>query len=214
MDLNYTSKDLVRDLLKIKAVTLSPKDPYTWASGLKSPIYTDNRLTVAHPEIRQNIARLLAKKITENYPEVNVIAGVATAGIPHAVSVSNDLNLPLSYVRSKPKGHGRGRQIEGRCQPGDKMVLIDDLISTGGSILQAAEAVRKEGIEVLGTASIFSYALPHAEKNFAQADTKLVSLVRFPELIELAKELDYIDESELAILKQWYKDPEEWGNQK
>lgn len=207
----YTSKELIGDLLKIKAVSLSPKDPFTWASGLKSPIYTDNRLTFAHPEIRVKIAELLAQKIKTTYPDVSVIGGVATAGIPHATSVANVLGLPLNYVRSKPKDHGRGKQIEGRCKKGDKVVLIDDLISTGGSILKTVEAVQKEGIEVVGTASIFSYDLPLAKENFAKANMTTLALVTFPELIEEAKAVGYIDDAELELLKDWHHAPEEWG---
>ena len=207
----YTSKELIGDLLKIKAVSLSPKDPFTWASGLKSPIYTDNRLTFAHPEIRVKIAELLAQKIKTTYPDVSVIGGVATAGIPHATSVANVLGLPLNYVRSKPKDHGRGKQIEGRCEKGDKVVLIDDLISTGGSILKTVEAVQKEGIEVVGTASIFSYDLPLAKENFAKANMTTLALVTFPELIEEAKAVGYIDDAELELLKDWHHAPEEWG---
>lgn len=207
----YNPSQLITDLLKIRAVSLSPKNPYTWASGLKSPIYTDNRLTFAYPEIRQRIAELLAGMIHDNYPEVTVIGGVATAGIPHATSVANVLNLPLNYVRSKPKNHGRGKQIEGRCEEGDKVVLIDDLISTGGSILKTVEAVQQEEIEVVGTASIFSYDLPLAKENFAKARIKTVALVTFPKLIEEAKNVGYIDESELNLLKDWHQNPEEWG---
>ncbi len=207
----YNPNQLITDLLEIKAVSLSPKEPYTWASGLKSPIYTDNRLTFAYPEIRQRIANLLAGMIDENYPDVTVIGGVATAGIPHATSVANVLNLPLNYVRSKPKDHGRGKQIEGRCEKGDKVVLIDDLISTGGSILKTVEAVQKEGIEIVGTASIFSYDLPLAKENFEKAKMKTVALVTFPKLIEEAKNVGYIDESELNLLKDWHQSPEEWG---
>lgn len=211
MEVTYNAKELVKDLLRIKAVSLSPNKPYTWASGLKSPIYTDNRLTVAYPEIRQNIAKLLGKKIQENFPDATVIGGVATAGIPHATSVSNVLNLPLSYIRPKPKKHGRGRQTEGRCEPGDKLVLIDDLISTGGSILEAAKAAEKEGMEICGTASIFSYGLPQADANFKNAGIQLVSLVTFSELIEISEDLGYINDQELQLLKDWYKNPEEWG---
>lgn len=206
----YTSKELIADLLKIKAVSLSPNEPYTWASGLKSPIYTDNRLTFAYPEIRQRIAELLAEMIQDHYPEVTVIGGVATAGIPHATSVANVLNLPLNYVRSKPKDHGKGKQIEGRSEKGDKLVLIDDLISTGGSILKTVEAVQKEGIQVVGTASIFSYDLPQAKQNFAEAEIGTVSLVTFPQLIEEAHGAHFVDDDELHLLKEWHRAPEEW----
>ncbi len=206
----YTAKHLIADLLEINAVALNPKEPFTWASGLKSPIYTDNRLTFAYPDIRVKIAELLAKKIQQAYPEVNVIGGVATAGIPHATSVANLMDLPLNYVRSKPKDHGRGKQIEGRCEEGDKVVLIDDLISTGGSILRTVEAVQKEGVTVIGTASIFSYDLPQAKENFARAQMSTLALVTFPELIEEAKQVGYIDQVELEMLQAWHRAPEQW----
>lgn len=206
----YTAKHLIADLLEINAVALNPKEPFTWASGLKSPIYTDNRLTFAYPDIRVKIAELLAKKIQQAYPEVNVIGGVATAGIPHATSVANLMDLPLNYVRSKPKDHGRGKQIEGRCEEGDKVVLIDDLISTGGSILKTVEAVQKEGVTVIGTASIFSYDLPQAKENFARAQMSTLALVTFPELIEEAKQVGYIDQVELEMLQAWHRAPEQW----
>lgn len=209
--MTYTAKQLIADLLEIKAVSLRPKQPFTWASGLKSPIYTDNRLTFAYPDIRVKIAELLAERIRDTYPSVSVIGGVATAGIPHATSVANVLRLPLNYVRSKPKDHGRGRQIEGRCEKGDKVVLIDDLISTGGSILKTVEAVQKEGIEVVGTASIFSYDLPLAKENFAKAKMRTLALVTFPELIEEARDVGYIDDAELGLLKEWHRAPEKWG---
>lgn len=207
----YDENKLIQDLLKIKAVTLNPKTPYTWASGIKAPIYTDNRLTIAYPEIRKQIARLLASKIKNYYPEVTVIGGVATAGIAHATSVSNILDLPLNYVRSKPKDHGQGQQIEGRCQKGDRVVLIDDLISTGGSIIKTVHAVNATGAQVVGTAAIFSYALPQAKINFQAINTPLISLITFPELIEIAKNIGYIDHDELVLLRQWYQDPMNWG---
>lgn len=206
----YTAKHLIADLLEINAVSLNPKEPFTWASGLKSPIYTDNRLTFAYPDIRVKIAELLAKKIQRTYPDVSVIGGVATAGIPHATSVANLMDLPLNYVRSKPKDHGRGKQIEGRCEEGDKVVLIDDLISTGGSILKTVEAVQKEGVEVIGTASIFSYDLPQAKENFARAKMSTLALVTFPALIEEAKHVGYIDQVELEMLQEWHRAPEQW----
>ncbi|CAJ1181216.1 orotate phosphoribosyltransferase [Companilactobacillus paralimentarius DSM 13238 = JCM 10415] len=202
--------DIASQLLKIKAVTLSPKEPFTWASGIKSPIYTDNRLTIAYPKFRQTIAEDLALLIKEKYPEVEVIGGVATAGIPHATGVSNILDLPLNYVRPKKKDHGKKGQIEGRCQTGDKVVLIDDLISTGGSILKAVDAVRETGAEVIGTVAIFSYDLPESTTNFAAAETKLYTLTDFPTLIQVAKEQDYIEENDTELLEQWYKNPEGW----
>jgi len=210
MDKLAVAENIAGQLLKIKAVTLSPKEPFTWASGIKSPIYTDNRLTIAYPEFRQTIAHDLADLIKENFPEVEVIGGVATAGIPHATGVSNILNLPLNYVRPKKKDHGKKGQIEGRCQKGDKVVLIDDLISTGGSILKAVQAVREVGAEVIGTVAIFSYDLPESTTNFENAETKLFTLTDFPTMIEVAKQQNYVEESDTELLQQWYKDPEGW----
>lgn len=211
MNKQAVANNIASQLLRIKAVTLSPKKPFVWASGIKAPIYTDNRLTIAYPEFRQTIAHDLAELIKENYPDVEVIGGVATAGIPHATGVSNILNLPLNYVRPQKKDHGKKSQIEGRCNKGDKVVLIDDLISTGGSILKAVKAVREEGGDVIGTVAIFSYDLPESTKNFADADTKLFTLTDYPTMINAAKELDYVEESDTELLQQWYKDPEGWG---
>ncbi|MFC6323375.1 orotate phosphoribosyltransferase [Companilactobacillus baiquanensis] len=197
-------------LLEIKAITLNAKTPFVWASGIKAPIYTDNRLTISYPNFRQQIAKDLADLIKNNYPDAEVIGGVATAGIPHATGVSNILNLPLNYVRSKPKDHGKNSQIEGRCKPGDKVVLIDDLISTGGSILKAVKAVRDAGAEVIGTVAIFSYNLPESKVNFENAKTKLLTLTNYPTMIEVANEKDYVEEKDMELLKKWYQDPEGW----
>lgn len=211
MDKLAVANNIAEQLLKIKAVTLSPKQPYTWASGIKSPIYTDNRLTIAYPDFRQTIAHDLADLIKENYPDVEVIGGVATAGIPHASGVANILNLPLNYVRPQKKDHGKKSQIEGRCQKGDKVVLIDDLISTGGSILKAVQAVREEGGEVIGTVAIFSYDLPESTQNFANAETKLFTLTDYPTMIKVAQEQNYVEAEDMELLQQWYQDPESWG---
>ena len=153
-------KQVAKDLLNIKAVKLSPEEPFTWASGIKSPIYCDNRLTISYPEIRTRIAKGIAALIKEQYPDAQVIAGTATAGIPHAAWVAEELNLPMIYVRSKPKDHGRGKQIEGVLAPGAKTVVIDDLLSTGGSVLKAVSAAKNEGADVVGVCAIFSYQLP------------------------------------------------------
>jgi orotate phosphoribosyltransferase len=211
MDTVSVANNIASQLLKIKAVTLNPKEPFVWASGIKAPIYTDNRLTIAYPDFRQTIAHDLAELIKEKYPEAEVIGGVATAGIPHATGVSNILNLPLNYVRPQKKDHGKKSQIEGRCQKGDKVVLIDDLISTGGSILKAVKAVEEEGGDVIGTVAIFSYDLPESTKNFADAHTKLFTLTDYPTMIQVAQQLDYVEESDMELLQQWYQDPESWG---
>lgn len=211
MDKKAVADNIASQLLKIKAVTLSPKEPFVWASGIKSPIYTDNRLTIAYPEFRQTIAHDLADLIKEHYPEAEVIGGVATAGIPHATGVSNILNLPLNYVRPQKKDHGKKSQIEGRCQKGDKVVLIDDLISTGGSILKAVKAVREEGGDVIGTVAIFSYDLPESTKNFADYDTELYTLTDYPTMINVAQKQNYVEDSDMELLQQWYQNPESWG---
>ena len=154
------SKAIAKDLLTIEAVFLRPNEPFTWASGIKSPIYCDNRMTMSYPAVRKAIASGLAAQIKEHFPDVEVIAGTATAGIPHAAWVADILDLPMVYIRSKAKDHGKGNQIEGRITEGQKMVVIEDLISTGGSVLEACEAAAREGANVLGVAAIFTYELP------------------------------------------------------
>lgn len=202
---------IASDLLKIKAVSFSTNPPYTWASGIKSPIYTDNRLTITYPRIREQIATGLANIIADTFPEATVIGGVATAGIPHATLVSQSLNLPLIYVRSQPKDHGKGRQIEGQLKAGDKVVLIDDLISTGGSVLKAVEAVRAEGIEVLGVAAIFSYQLPDAVENFRTANVPLTTLTDYDHLLQQAGQQNYLDDDDVDLVKNWRQDPWHWS---
>lgn len=201
---------VAKDLLAIKAVTLRPQAPFTWASGLKSPIYTDNRLTIGYPLVRQTIARGLAELIQREFPQVEVIAGTATAGIPHAAWVAADLNLPMIYVRSKPKDHGQGRQIEGKLLAGSKTVVIDDLISTGGSVLKAVEAAKKEGADVVGVVGIFSYDLPAADTNFDDAHVPFKTLTNYTTLVNVAATEGRITTDEQAILHEWRKDPEHW----
>lgn len=204
-------KTIAKDLLKIKAVFLSPDEPFTWASGLHSPIYCDNRITLSYPAVRREIAKGLAEKIKANFPEVEVIAGTATAGIPHAAWVAEILDLPMVYIRSKAKDHGKGNQIEGRIEPGAKMVVIEDLISTGGSVLEACQAATKEGAEVLGVTAIFTYELPKGLENFAAANLPLVTLTNYTELLEVAEETGYITPSQKEVLKTWRKDPKTWS---
>ena len=198
-------------LLSIKAVSLKPNDPFTWSSGLKSPIYCDNRLTMSYPSVRKEIAHGLAKLIQENFPDANVIAGTATAGIPHAAWVSEILDLPMVYVRSSAKGHGKGNQIEGIVQEGDKVVVVEDLISTGGSSIKCVRALREAGCVVRGVVSIFTYELGKASAAFMEEDVPYFSLTDFTTLTEVAKEKQYILEDELASLRQWKTNPEEWG---
>ena len=204
------AKEIARDLLKIKAVYLKPEEPFTWASGIKSPIYTDNRVTLAYPETRTLIEDGFVEKIRAEFPDVEVIAGTATAGIPHGAIIADKMNLPFAYIRSKPKDHGAGNQIEGRVAPGQKMVVIEDLISTGGSVLDAIAAAKREGADVVGAAAIFTYELPKAEKNFNEAGVKLVTLSNYTELIHLAEQEGYINAEGLALLKRFKEDQENW----
>ncbi|MDR3156867.1 MAG: orotate phosphoribosyltransferase [Lactobacillales bacterium] len=204
------AQEIAKDLLDIKAVFLSPKKPFTWASGIRSPIYTDNRITMSFPNIRKRIARGFAKRILEVYPDVEVIAGTATAGIPHAAWVAEELNLPMVYIRSKPKDHGKGNQIEGKIQKDAKMVVIEDLISTGRSVLEAVEAAKHEGANVLGVAAIFTYELPKGIDNFEKAELKLLTLSNYSSLIEIAKDTGYVDEEELILLKRFKENQDAW----
>lgn len=199
-----------QNLLAIKAVFLSPNEPFTWASGIKSPIYCDNRLTMSFPKVRRLIAKGLAEKIKKQFPEVEVIAGTATAGIPHAAWVAEILDLPMVYIRSKAKDHGKGNQIEGQITPGQKMVVIEDLISTGGSVLEACQVAKREGADVLGVAAIFTYELPKGATNFNTAQLPLVTLTNYTTLIQTALEEGYISEDDLALLTAWKHDPENW----
>ncbi|MDT2820388.1 orotate phosphoribosyltransferase [Enterococcus devriesei] len=206
------AEQIAKDLLSIEAVSLSPDEPFTWASGLKSPIYCDNRVTMSYPAVRRAIAKGLADKIKQDFPNVEVIAGTATAGIPHAAWVAELLDLPMVYIRSKPKDHGQGNQIEGRIKEGQKMVVIEDLISTGGSVLEAAQAAAKEGADVLGVAAIFTYEIAKGKHNFETANIPLVTLTNYSTLIESALTENYINQEQLELLKKWRQDPENWLN--
>ncbi|MBO0448611.1 orotate phosphoribosyltransferase [Enterococcus sp. MJM12] len=201
---------IAKDLLEVEAVFLSPNEPFTWASGIKSPIYCDNRITISYPKVRKQIAQGLADKIKAQFPDVQVIAGAATGGVPHAAWVADILDLPMVYIRAKAKDHGKGKQIEGRIEKGQKMVIIEDLISTGGSVLGTCEAAEKEGADVLGVAAIFTYELPKGKENFAAANVPLVTLTNYSTLIEVALASNYISEADLKLLKAWKEDPENW----
>lgn len=203
--------EVAKALLSINAVSLSPNEPYTWASGIKSPIYCDNRLIVSYPEVRKFISKNLIQLIKEQFPEVEVIAGTATAGIPHASWVSAVLEKPMVYVRSSPKKHGRGNMIEGIIQPGQKVVIVEDLISTGGSSITCAHALREAGAEVIGIAAIFSYDLPIAAENFKRENLRYATLSNYPALLETALAKNIINETERAALTEWNKDPGNWG---
>lgn len=202
---------IAKDLLDIEAVFLSPNDPFTWASGIKSPIYCDNRITMSYPKVRKAIAQGLADKIKATYPDVEVIAGTATAGIPHAAWVADILDLPMVYIRSKAKDHGKGNQIEGHITEGQKMVVIEDLISTGGSVLEACEAAKREGADVVGVLAIFTYELPKGVENFEKAGIALTTLTNYSTLIEAALASNYIKEEDVELLKAWKQDPENWN---
>lgn len=204
------SKAIAKDLLTIEAVFLRPNEPFTWASGIKSPIYCDNRMTMSYPAVRKAIASGLAAQIKEHFPDVEVIAGTATAGIPHAAWVADILDLPMVYIRSKAKDHGKGNQIEGRITEGQKMVVIEDLISTGGSVLEACEAAAREGANVLGVAAIFTYELPQGLNNFEKAQLPLVTLTNYSTMIDAALEMDYIGKEDIALLQQWKQSPQTW----
>jgi orotate phosphoribosyltransferase len=204
-------KKIAARLLEIEAVTLRPNDPFTWSSGLRSPIYCDNRLTLSYPEIRREIAHGLQELILEQFPGAETIAGTATAGIPHAAWVSELLSLPMCYVRSKAKGHGKGNQIEGKVAPGQKVVVVEDLISTGGSVINAVEALREAGCEVLGTVAIFTYELEKGRELLADAGVKVAALTDFTTLSQVASERGQIGAGDLEKLAQWRKNPAEWG---
>ncbi|MEJ8544521.1 orotate phosphoribosyltransferase [Brevibacillus borstelensis] len=202
-----TAKEIAGKLLEIGAVHLRPDQPFTWTSGIKSPIYCDNRITMSHPSVRRQIAQAFAKVIREQYPQAEVIAGTATAGIPHAAWVAEILDLPMIYVRDKAKGHGRQNQIEGALAKGQKVVVIEDLISTGGSSLKAAQAVLEEGAEVLGVIAIFSYQFPDAAALFAEAGIGVTTLSNYTALLEAARENGVITAEQEAILADWRKSP-------
>lgn len=197
------TQNIAQSLLEIKAVTLSPEDPYTWSSGIKSPIYCDNRVTLAYPEIRENIYQGLIQLIKEHAQNVEIISGTATAGIPHAAFVADQLKLPMSYVRSKSKGHGKGNQIEGALSKGKKVVVIEDLISTGGSSINAVEALIEDGAEVLGVFAIFTYGINKAEEAFKEINVPFYTLSNYDELISVAEKEGYIENKDIKTLKAW-----------
>lgn len=205
-------KEIAEILLDLKAVKLRPQDPFVWASGIRSPIYCDNRITLSHPEERNFISRSLIE-LVDQVENVDVVAGVATAGIPYASIIAHMLEKPLIYVRSASKGHGRQNVIEGEYKPGQKILLIEDLISTGGSSLEAAEHLRQANLEVLQVIAIFTYRLPEAEKAFSQANLPYKTLCDYPALIDQAVEMGYVQEKDLQILKDWNQSPKTWKNE-
>ena len=206
------ARDVASALLSIKAVSLSPDQPFTWASGLHSPIYCDNRITLSDPRTRGLIAEGLATLVTENFSHVDVVAGTATAGIAHAALAADRLGAPMAYVRSAPKDHGKGNQIEGRIEPGSSVVMVEDLISTGGSVIEAAKAVERAGSTVVGVLAIFSYELERGHQAFAQTGWPLFTLSNYPTLIEVAAANQAITPDQLAALKTWSADPQAWSD--
>lgn len=204
MDLKKT---IAKDLLSIRAVFLRPDEPFTWASGIKSPIYCDNRLTLSYPAVREDVENGLAELVKTYYPEAEVLMGTSTAGIAHAAITASILNMPMGYVRSGHKDHGRGNQIEGKLEPGQKVVVIEDLISTGGSVLEVVDVLREAGAEVLGIASIFTYGLQKGIDRLNQAGVVNHSLSNFDVLAETAAEEGYISASDIAKLKAFRQNP-------
>ncbi|RAV04707.1 orotate phosphoribosyltransferase [Paenibacillus sp. YN15] len=210
-NLDVLAGQIAKELLAIKAVALQPDQPFTWTSGIISPIYCDNRLTMSYPAIRSLIADGFVQLIRQYYPDAEIIAGTATAGIPHAAWVAERMNLPMIYIRDKAKGHGKKNQIEGRLPEGAKTVVIEDLISTGGSSLKAALAVNEAGGNALGVAAIFSYQLAQAEATFGEADMPLHTLSNYTALIEEAVRQGTVRESDVELLQSWRKDPQAFG---
>ncbi len=206
-----TSTQIAEILLDAKAVVLRPQDPFIWASGWRSPIYCDNRVLLSFPEHRKAIKKALVQSITTNYPTANCVAGVATAGIAWASLVAEEINLPMVYVRPTPKVHGMGNQIEGRLQNGQKIVVIEDLVSTGKSSLQVVEVLKKEGAEVMGMVSLFQYGFEHATAAFENAGISLHSLTYYTELIAVAQQQNLVDGEALKSLQNWRESPADWS---
>lgn len=205
-------KKITKDLLKIHAVFLRPNDPFTWASGIKSPIYCDNRLTLSAPEVRDDVENGLKQLIEENYPDVEMLMGTSTAGIAHAAITAHLMNLPMGYVRSGSKDHGRQNQIEGKLEKGAKVVVVEDLISTGGSVLEVVQVLREAGAEVLGIVSIFTYGMKKGLERLAGANVKNVSLSNLDVLVDVAAKEGYIEEADKERLLKFRDNPsdESW----
>ena len=205
-------KVIAKDLLKIQAVFFRPDEPFTWASGIKSPVYTDNRLTLTAPEVRLDVEQGLARLIKENYPEAQVLMGTSTAGIAHAAITAHLLNMPMGYVRSGAKDHGRQNQIEGRLEPGQKVVVVEDLISTGGSVIEVVEVLREAGAEVLGVVSIFTYGMQKGLERLAAVQVKNISLTNFDVVAQTAAQEGYIRPEDVERLMAFRNNPsdESW----
>lgn len=204
-------KIFAKKLLEVKAIKLQPETPFTWASGWKSPFYCDNRKTLAFPALRSFVKLELSRLVAEKYPEAEAVAGVATGAIAQGALVADALGLPFAYVRSKPKDHGLTNLIEGDLKAGMKVVVIEDLISTGGSSLKAVEALRAHGCEVVGMVAAYTYGFPTAEKAFAEAGVELTTLTNYEAVVETALATGYIEEKHVALLHDWRSNPSEWG---
>ncbi len=203
-------KAFASKLLKIKAIKLQPNDPFTWASGWKSPFYCDNRKTLSFPELRNYVKLELTHAVSEHFPEAEAVAGVATGAIAQGALVADSLNLPFVYVRSKPKDHGLENLIEGELKPGMKVVVVEDLISTGGSSLKAVEAIRRYGCEVIGMVASYTYGFPVAKEAFENANVELVTLTDYEHVVAEALETGYISDADVQLLHEWRKDPANW----
>lgn len=214
MQSNESTKDIAlkvaSDLLSIEAIKLNIENPFTWSSGWKSPIYCDNRLSLSYHEVRTYIKAQLAKAAKEKFPGYEAVAGVATAGIPQGALLADLLEVPFIYVRSKPKGHGMENLIEGKVNPGKKVLVVEDLVSTGGSSLKAARALKEAGFEVLGMLAIFTYGFPLADENFKEAGIELHCLSNYSVMLEKAIEMGYIGKDDLASLEEWRNAPALW----
>jgi orotate phosphoribosyltransferase len=208
--MNKPHKLLAEKLLHISAIKLQPESPFVWASGWNSPIYTDNRVILSYPDVRNFVKVELARLISEQFPEANAIAGVATGAIAFGAIVADTLGLPYVYVRSTPKDHGLENMIEGNLRPGSKVVVLEDLISTATSSLKAVEAVQMAGCDVVGMVCCFNFQFPEAVKRISDANLSLVSLLTYSEMLEVASEIEYISQDELEALRQWREDPSSW----
>jgi orotate phosphoribosyltransferase len=214
--MTHMKKKIAKLLLKIEAVFLRPEEPFTWASGIKSPIYCDNRLILSYPESRKHVEAGLVELIRKHYPDCELVAGTSTAGIPHAALVANIMDLPMAYVRGSAKDHGRNNRIEGKVVPGQKVVVVEDLISTGGSVVEVVEALREAQAEVLGIASIFTYGMQKGIDRLKEANIENNSLTNFSVLVKVAAEEGYISEGDIARLEAFQKNPsdESWMSAK
>ena len=208
--MDLLKKEFASRLMKVKAIKLQPENPFTWASGWKSPFYCDNRKTLSYPDLRNYVKLELVHAVLENFPEAEAVAGVATGAIAQGALVADELNLPFVYVRSKPKDHGLENLIEGELKPGMKVGVVEDLISTGGSSLKAVEAIRKNCCEVVGMVASYTYGFDVAKKAFEEAGGKLITLTDYAHVVEQAKETGYIKPEHVEVLNEWRKDPANW----